>query len=145
MTLIELEPDTFLDRFPSELSGGQKQRISIARALAAEPDLIICDEITSALDQIVAENILRVLVGLQEKLGLSYLFITHDLSVVNAIADDVVVMSLGEILEMGPKVDVMKNPQHPYTQKLLASVPKMDVQWLDVLLAERADLAEVGT
>ena len=92
---IELEPSEFIDRYPSEVSGGQKQRIGIARALAAEPKFIICDEITSALDQLVAEGILRLLTDLQNKMQLSFMLITHDLSTVKAIADEVVVMKDG--------------------------------------------------
>ena len=102
LSLIELEPDQFIDRFPSELSGGQKQRVCIARALAAEPEFIICDEVTSALDQIVAEGILRLLDRIQRELNLAYMFITHDLATVRAIADEVVVMLQGRIVEQGP-------------------------------------------
>ena len=99
--MIELD-ERFIDRLPSELSGGQKQRICIARALAAEPDLIICDEVTSALDQIVAEEILKLLLRLQKELGVSYLYITHDLATVNAIADEIVVMYQGKVVQSGP-------------------------------------------
>jgi peptide/nickel transport system ATP-binding protein len=120
------------------LSGGQKQRIGIARALAAEPAFIICDEVTSALDQLVAEGILRLLDQLQRKLGLSYMFITHDLATVRAIADEVVVMREGEVVEQGPKDTMFRPPHHPYTDLLLSSVPEMDPDWLTHLLAERA-------
>ncbi|WP_424830173.1 ABC transporter ATP-binding protein [Ruegeria sp.] len=138
MEMIELEPDKFLDRYPGELSGGQKQRICIARALAAEPEFIICDEVTSALDQLVAEGILRLLDKLQRDLNLTYMFITHDLATVKSIADDVVVMLKGEIVEQGPKDEVLTPPHHGYTEKLLSSVPEMDPDWLDNVLAERA-------
>ena len=134
---IELEPDQFIDRLPSELSGGQKQRIGIARALAAEPKFIICDEVTSALDQLVAEGILRLLAKLQDELGLSYMFITHDLATVKSIADEVVVMKDGRVVEQGPKDDMFKPPHHAYTDLLLSSVPEMDPDWLTNLLTER--------
>mgnify|MGYP002713050709 CR=1 FL=1 len=136
LTQIELDPDTFIDRFPGELSGGQKQRVSIARALAAEPDFIICDEVTSALDQVVAEGILKLLDRLQEELGLAYMFITHDLATVRAIADDVVVMNKGRVVESGPVEEIFAPPHHEYTELLLASVPEMDPDWLDRRLAE---------
>ncbi len=141
MSQIELDPDTFIDRLPSELSGGQKQRVSIARALAAEPEFIICDEVTSALDQIVAEGILRLLDRLQREMGLSYMFITHDLATVRSIADEVVVMKEGRIIEQGPKDEIFKPPHHPYTELLLSSVPEMDPDWLDTLLSERGRTA----
>jgi len=134
---IELEPDSFIDRLPGELSGGQKQRICIARALAAEPEFIICDEVTSALDQLVAEGILRLLDRLQRELGLTYMFITHDLATVRAIADEVVVMLGGRIVEQGPKEAIFAPPHHDYTALLLSSVPEMDPDWLDRRLAER--------
>ena len=134
---IELEPDQYIDRLPSELSGGQKQRIGIARALAAEPKFIICDEVTSALDQLVAEGILRLLAKLQDELGLSYMFITHDLATVRSIADEVVVMKDGRVVEQGPKLEMFQPPHHPYTDLLLSSVPEMDPDWLTNLLAER--------
>ncbi|MDX1608562.1 MAG: ABC transporter ATP-binding protein [Halofilum sp. (in: g-proteobacteria)] len=136
---IELEPGQFIDRLTTELSGGQKQRICIARALAAEPELIICDEVTSALDQLVGEGILRLLIRLQEELGLSYMFITHDLATVRAIADEVVVMKNGRIVEAGPKDDIFTPPHDDYTDLLLSSVPEMDPDWLDRLLAERGE------
>ncbi|EPX77646.1 Alpha-glucoside transport ATP-binding protein AglK [Litoreibacter arenae DSM 19593] len=134
---IELEPTEYFNRLPSELSGGQKQRIGIARALAAEPKFIICDEVTSALDQLVAEGILRLLAKLQDELGLSYMFITHDLATVRSIADEVIVMKEGEVVEQGPKKEMFTPPHHPYTDLLLSSVPEMDPDWLDNLLRER--------
>jgi len=133
---IEL-PTEYMDRFPEQLSGGEKQRVCIARALAAEPDLIICDEVTSALDQLVAEDILKLLEQLQSDLAVSYLFITHDLATVKAIADNVVVMYQGMIVEKGPKVDILSPPHAPYTELLLSSVPEMDPDWLDALMARR--------
>jgi len=134
---IELEPSQYYHRYPSELSGGQKQRIGIARALAAEPKFIICDEVTSALDQLVAEGILKLLGRLQEELNLSYMFITHDLATVRSIADEVVVMRQGKVVEAGPKDVMFKPPHHPYTDLLLSSVPEMDPDWLTNLLEER--------
>ena len=134
---IELEPNEFIDRLPSELSGGQKQRIGIARALAAEPKFIICDEVTSALDQLVAEGILKLLTNLQDEMKLSYMLITHDLSTVRAIADEVVVMKDGLIVEAGAQEDMFTPPHHAYTDLLLSSVPEMDPDWLDQLLEQR--------
>ncbi|WP_347820957.1 ABC transporter ATP-binding protein [uncultured Planktomarina sp.] len=134
---IELEPGQYIDRLPSELSGGQKQRIGIARALAAEPQFIICDEVTSALDQLVAEGILKLLAQLQDDLCLSYMFITHDLATVRAISDDVVVMKDGRVVEQGPKAEMFQPPHHPYTDLLLSSVPEMDPDWLTNLLNGR--------
>jgi peptide/nickel transport system ATP-binding protein len=135
--MIDLDPSVFANRRPTELSGGQKQRVGIARALAAEPKLIICDEVTSALDQLVAEGILRLLDRLQQKLGLAYLFITHDLATVRAIADSVVVMQNGRVVEKGPKSDMFQPPHDPYTELLLSSVPEMDPDWLTRILQER--------
>ncbi len=137
LSLIELEPAKYIDRLPGELSGGQKQRIGIARALAAEPSLIICDEVTSALDQIVQEGILKLLDRLQSELNLAYMFITHDLATVKSIADEVVVMQQGVVVERGPKTDLFSRPHEPYTDLLLSSVPEMDPDWLNRLLAAR--------
>jgi peptide/nickel transport system ATP-binding protein len=133
---IELPVD-YAERYPSQLSGGEKQRVCIARALAAEPDLIICDEVTSALDQLVAEGILELLQNLQNKLGVSYLFITHDLATVKAIADHIVVMYQGRVVEQGEKVEILSPPHEPYTELLLSSVPEMDPDWLDALVDKR--------
>ena len=133
---IELPVD-FEERYPAQLSGGEKQRVCIARALAAEPDLIICDEVTSALDQLVAEGILELLQRLQNELGVSYLFITHDLATVKAIADDIVVMYQGKIVEQGPKQEILTPPHEDYTALLLSSVPEMDPGWLDNLMDNR--------
>ena len=137
LQLIELDPDQFINRLPGELSGGQKQRICIARALAAEPEVIICDEVTSALDQLVAEGILKLLDRLQRELGLAYMFITHDLATVRAIADEVVVMLQGKVVESGPKDQVFSPPHHEYTELLLSSVPEMEVGWLEKVLENR--------
>jgi peptide/nickel transport system ATP-binding protein len=136
LDLVEL-PAEMAGRYPTELSGGQKQRVCIARALAAEPDVIICDEVTSALDQVVADGVLRLLLRLQRELGTAYVFITHDLQTVNAIADTVYVMYAGEVVESGPKAEIIERPRHSYTQRLLASVPRMETGWLDRVLGER--------
>ena len=136
MNLIEMD-DSYVDRFPGELSGGQKQRICIARALAAEPELIICDEVTSALDQIVQEGILQLLMRLQRELNVSYLFISHDIATVRAISDEIVVMFQGRVVQQGPKTQVLSPPHPPYTELLLSSVPEMDPDWLTNLLARR--------
>ncbi|MDG1193094.1 MAG: ABC transporter ATP-binding protein [Arenicellales bacterium] len=133
---IELPAD-FGDRLPGQLSGGEKQRVCIARALAANPELIICDEVTSALDQLVAEGILELLQNLQNNLNVSYLFITHDLATVKAIADNIVVMYQGKIVEQGKKEDILQPPHKDYTELLLSSVPEMDPDWLDDLIQKR--------
>ena len=138
---IELSA-SFIDRLPSELSGGEKQRVCVARALAANPELIICDEVTSALDQVVQEEILKLLMGLQADTGLSYLFITHDINTVRAIADEVIVMRNGVVVAQGLKTKVLSPPYHPYTELLLSSVPEMDPDWLSKVLAARRALAE---
>jgi peptide/nickel transport system ATP-binding protein len=143
LEMIELS-ERYVDRYPAELSGGEKQRICIARALAAKPDLIICDEVTSALDQLVAEGILKLLQDLQNELGLSYLFITHDLDTVKAIADDIVVMLQGKIVEQGAKQEILAPPHADYTERLLSSVPEMNPDWLDRLLAQRKSTDSAG-
>ncbi|MEX3011447.1 ABC transporter ATP-binding protein [Hoeflea sp. TYP-13] len=136
LKMIELD-ESFMDRLPSELSGGQKQRICIARALAADPDIIICDEITSALDQIVQEDILKLLLRLQRDLGITYMFITHDIATVKAISDEIVVMFQGKVVEQGLKSEILSPPHPDYTELLLSSVPEMDPDWLTHLLEER--------
>ena len=137
LEMIELD-ESFYDRLPSELSGGQKQRICIARALAAEPELIICDEVTSALDQIVQEGILKLLLKLQVELGITYIFITHDIATVKAISDEVVVMLEGEVIEQDMKGNIFSPPYPEYTELLLSSVPEMDPEWLSKLLKSRS-------
>ncbi|MEJ2119586.1 MAG: ATP-binding cassette domain-containing protein, partial [Alphaproteobacteria bacterium] len=127
MTLVRLDPEQMW-RYPHEFSGGQKQRICIARALAVEPKLLICDESVSALDVSIQAQILNLLRELQSRLGLTYLFITHDLGVVGHIADRVAVMYLGQIVETGSVTEIFEAPKHPYTKALLASVPSLDLE-----------------
>ena len=129
--------DGFMDRYPAELSGGQKQRVCIARALAAKPKLIICDEVTSALDPLVADGILKLLLDLQKIEDVAYLFITHDLATVKAIADSIAVMFQGEVVRYGPKSEVLAPPFDDYTDLLLSSVPEMKLGWLEEVLAHR--------
>ena len=127
----------FADRYPAELSGGQKQRVCIARALAAKPKLIICDEVTSALDPLVADGILKLLLNLQAIEHVAYLFITHDLATVRAIADKIAVMYKGQVVRYGQKSDVLAPPFDDYTDLLLSSVPEMEVGWLEQVIAHR--------
>tara|TARA_B110000908_G_scaffold63686_1_gene77458 strand:- start:789 stop:1328 length:540 start_codon:yes stop_codon:yes gene_type:complete len=136
LEMIELD-ESFYDRFPGELSGGQKQRVCIARALAADPEVIICDEVTSALDQIVQEGILQLLLRLQKEFNITYLFITHDIAVVRAISDEIVVMYEGAVVEQGLKSKIMAPPYPDYTKLLLKSVPEMDPDWLTNLVDKR--------
>jgi len=138
LRMIELEPARYLERKPAELSGGQKQRLCIARALAAEPSLMICDEVTSALDQLVAEGILRLLEKLQRELNLAYLLITHDMTTVRAIADEIIVMQRGKIVDRGTRETLFAPPYPDYTEKLLAAEPQMNPDWLNNLLKERS-------
>ena len=127
----------FIDRYPAELSGGQKQRVCIARALAAKPKLIICDEVTSALDPLVANGILKLLLDLQAEEDVAYMFITHDLATVKSIADSIAVMYRGEVVRYGPKSEVLTPPFDAYTDLLLSSVPEMEMGWLEKAIAGR--------
>ena len=129
--------DGFIDRYPAELSGGQKQRVCIARALAAKPKLIICDEVTSALDPLVADGILKLLLDLQKVEDVAYLFITHDIATVRAIADSIAVMYQGEVARYGGKTEVLSPPFDDYTDLLLSSVPEMKLGWLEGVIANR--------
>jgi peptide/nickel transport system ATP-binding protein len=126
-------PATLADRLPQELSGGQKQRVNLARALAAEPRLILCDEVTSALDTVVGAAILELLAELRRDLGLAYMFISHDLSTVRAVCDDVMVLYAGQMVEYGDRSALLATPHHPYTDLLLTSVPELRTGWLDEL------------
>ena len=136
MAQVELDAG-LLSRYPPELSGGQKQRLCVARALAARPRLIVCDEPTSALDPLVADGVLRLLLRLQEESGVGYLFITHDISTVRAIADSVAVMRMGEVVRFGGKTTALSPPYDDYTALLMSSVPEMRPGWLEEALAER--------
>ncbi|HWL60913.1 MAG TPA: ATP-binding cassette domain-containing protein [Microbacteriaceae bacterium] len=120
-------PAAFLDRFPNELSGGQRQRVLIARAIVLRPQLIVADEAVSALDASVKAGVLRLMTDLKDRLGLGYVFITHDLPVVKKVADYVYVMQSGRIVEHGPKDKIFTAPDHPYTQTLLAASPVLDL------------------
>jgi peptide/nickel transport system ATP-binding protein len=129
--------DGFIDRYPAELSGGQKQRVCIARSLAAKPKMIICDEVTSALDPLVADGILKLLLNLQKIEDVAFLFITHDLATVRAISDTIAVMYQGKVQRYGGKTKVLSPPFDDYTDLLLSSVPEMRLGWLEEVIANR--------
>jgi peptide/nickel transport system ATP-binding protein len=138
LELVEM-PASYARRLPRELSGGQRQRVNLARALAAEPRVVICDEITSALDTIVAQAILRLLDDLQKRLKVAYVFISHDISTVAQISHDIAVMRNGVIVANGPTADILKPPHHEYTELLLSSVPEMRTDWLDDVTRSRGN------
>ncbi|MEL7544141.1 MAG: ABC transporter ATP-binding protein [Pseudomonadota bacterium] len=143
LDLVEL-PASFANRGPSELSGGQKQRVNLARALAANPEVMLCDEVTSALDTIVGANVIKLLTELRDKTGVSYVFISHDLSTVASFADDIVVLYAGRVAEQGPTAQVLAPPFHPYTRLLMTSVPEMRVGWLEDIMDTQEALAGIS-
>jgi peptide/nickel transport system ATP-binding protein len=134
-------PATIADRLPGELSGGQKQRVNLARALAAEPSLILCDEVTSALDTVVGAAILELLAELRRELGVAYLFISHDLSTVRAVCDRVMILYAGRQVELGSATALTQRPMHPYSDLLISSVPELRVGWLDGVATTDAPVA----
>jgi len=136
LKMVEL-PLAFADRFPQELSGGQKQRINLARALAANPKILLCDEVTSALDSIVGVNIIKLLKALRDETGVSFMFISHDLSTVASFADEIVVLYAGRVVEQGPTDQVLSPPYHPYTRLLITSVPELRIGWLEDTMKKR--------
>ena len=138
--LVDLPAD-LERRYPGQLSGGQKQRVCIARALAAEPDLVICDEVTSALDPLVADGIVELLMRLQRETGVACIFITHDMAMVRSIADEVTVLKDGGVVEAGGRDEIFAPPRADYTDLLIASTPEMETGWLDKVLASRAHRA----
>ena len=143
LDLVEL-PAAFADRLPAELSGGQKQRVNLARALAARPEVLLCDEVTSALDTIVGANVIELLKGLRDKTGVSFVFISHDLSTVASFADEIVVLYAGRVVEKGPVDQVLSPPFHPYTRLLISSVPELRVGWLEDTMQTREALAGIS-
>ncbi len=136
LQMVEL-PIEFESRLPSELSGGQKQRVNLARALAANPEVMLCDEVTSALDSIVGANVIKLLKRLRDKTGVSFVFISHDLSTVASFADEIVVLYAGRVVEQGPVDEVLSPPYHPYTRLLSSSVPEMRIGWLEDTMEKR--------
>ena len=136
LRLVEL-PVEFESRYPSELSGGQKQRVNLARSLAANPEIMLCDEVTSALDSIVSSNVISLLKKLRDKTGVSFVFISHDLSTVAAFADEIVVLYAGRVVEQGPVDEVLAPPYHPYTRLLISSVPELRIGWLEETMQKR--------
>ena len=152
LQMVEL-PTDFSVRYPEELSGGQKQRINLARALSASPEVLLCDEVISALDSIVGANVIELLKRLRKRTGVTFVFISHDLSTVASFADDIVVLYAGRVVEQGPTDHVLSPPYHPYTRLLISSVPELRVGWLEETMETReakagidrvVELTEVG-
>jgi peptide/nickel transport system ATP-binding protein len=143
LEMVELPPE-FADRFPSELSGGQKQRVNLARSLASNPDVMLCDEVTSALDSIVGSNVIKLLRGLRDKTGVSFVFISHDLSTVASFADRIVVLYAGRVVEQGSTDAVLTPPFHPYTRLLISSVPELRIGWLEDTMQKREMAAGIA-
>ena len=144
LDMVEL-PKPFAERLPHELSGGQKQRINLARALAANPEVVLCDEVTSALDTIVGANVIELLKSLRRDTGVSFVFISHDLSTVASFADEIVVLYAGRVAEQGPTDKVLSPPYHPYTRLLISSVPEMRTGWLEETIADKATLTGMAS
>ena len=136
LEMVEL-PAEFASRYPMELSGGQKQRVNMARSLAANPEVMLCDEVTSALDSIVGANVIKLLTSLRDKTGVSFVFISHDLSTVASFADEIVVLYAGRVVEQGPTDEVLTPPFHPYTRLLISSVPELRLGWLEDTMQKR--------
>ena len=143
LDMVELPAD-FASRYPMELSGGQKQRINMARSLAANPEVMLCDEVTSALDSIVGANVIKLLTALRDKTGVSFVFISHDLSTVASFTDEIVVLYAGRVVEQGPTDKVLSPPFHPYTRLLISSVPEMRIGWLEDTMKKREMAAGIA-
>ena len=141
LELVEL-PSEFANRFPNELSGGQKQRVNLARALASKPEVLLCDEVTSALDTIVGANVIKLLRNLRDKTGVSIIFISHDLSTVANFADEIVVLHAGSVVDAGSTDKVLTPPFHPYTELLVSSIPELKVGWMEETSEKRESLAQ---
>jgi peptide/nickel transport system ATP-binding protein len=144
LDMVQL-PANVADRFPDDLSGGQKQRVNLARALAAEPALILCDEVTSALDTVVGAAILDLLTELRKELGIAYMFISHDLSIVRAICDEIMILYAGQMMEFGSRSALQERPFHPYSDLLISSVPELRTGWLDGISETHLQEASAGT
>jgi peptide/nickel transport system ATP-binding protein len=137
-------PANVADRLPDELSGGQKQRVNLARALAAEPALILCDEVTSALDTVVGAAVLDLLAELRKELGVAYMFISHDLSIVRSICDEIMILYAGQMMEFGSRAALQNRPFHPYSDLLISSVPELRTGWLDGISETHLQEASAG-